>query len=175
MALFGVRACVIAGGVAGLLGGTVAASASSPRSVAVVGSTPILVTTYVHWERVERHSNPGESAHARRQAAMNFLITAAWIRGEAAARAIIVTDAEVTARLNRLRHDAYPTSRAFERFLRSTGQTVTDLKFRERLDLLTARLATSGNAANLVTTWRPRTLCKPKYQGPDCGGTLTGV
>lgn len=158
-----------------MLGGSMGVSASLPRSVAVVGSIPILVTTYVHWERIERRSNPGESAHARRQAAMNFLITADWIRGEAAARTIVVTDAEVTAGLNRLRHDAYPTSRAFERFLRSTGQTVADLKFRERLDLLTARLATSGNAANLGTTWRPRTLCKPKYGGPDCGGTLTGT
>ena len=104
---------------------------------------------------------------------MSFLITAAWVRSQAAANGITVTDAQVTAQLNRLRHDAYPARGAFERFLRSTGQTVADLKFRERLDLLTTRLVASGHAADLLTTWRPRTLCKPQYNVPDCGGTLT--
>ena len=88
---------------------------------------------------------------ATRGEAMSFLIDALWIRQEAAARGISVSDAEVRRRFAALRRGAF-TGAEYRRYLRSTSMTETDLLLRVRLDELQLRITRAvGRAAPPVT------------------------
>ena len=70
---------------------------------------------------------------------MNFLIQAVWIEGEANARGVAVTAAQIDASYRKQRRDSNPplaTAAELDAFLASSGQTLADLKWRTRLNLL---------------------------------------
>jgi hypothetical protein len=153
----------------------VAARADAPDwRVAVVGPQPITASLYRHWEHIEHRVVPHESAKQRRTTDMRFLIAGFWIIGEAQERAIKVSDKELDREVQRTRRAAFRTERSFKRFLRRTGQTVADIKFRTRIDLLTEKLQAVVDPGEFASKWRARTLCAPGFTVPDCGGTLTG-
>lgn len=104
---------------------------------------------------------------------MDFLISAMWVIGEAQERGIRVSHKEVNREFERDRRSAFPTERAFKRSLRRTGETVPDLKFKTRIDLLTGNLVAVVDPAEFVAKWRARTLCARGFSVRDCGGTLT--
>jgi hypothetical protein len=141
--------------------------------VAVVGTQPITASLYRHWEHIDHRVAPHESAKRRRATVMRFLISGFSILGEANERGIRISRKEVDRQLERTRRTAFPTERSFKRFLRRTGQTVADLRFRTRIDLLTGRLQAVVDPGEFVSKWRGRTLCAPGFTVPDCGGTLT--
>jgi len=95
------------------------------------------------------------------------------IFGEARERGIQVSRREVDRELARSRRAAFPTERAFKRFLRQTGQTIADLRFRTRIDLVTKKLQAVIDPGEFASKWRARTLCAPGFTVPECGGTLT--
>jgi hypothetical protein len=141
--------------------------------VALVGTQPIGVSLYRHWEHIEHRFAPRESAKQRRTAVMSFLISDLWIVGEAQERGIRVSQKEVDREFERTRRSAFSSERSFKRFLRRTGQTVADVKFRTRIDLLTGKLQAVVDPAEFASKWRARTLCAPGFTVRDCGGTLT--
>ena len=83
-----------------------------------------------HWLRIVGD----DDATARRQI-FQLLVQAAWIRAEAAERGIVISDEAVADEFRAQRDSAFPTRRAFRRFLRESRQTVADILWRLRLDL----------------------------------------
>jgi peptidylprolyl isomerase len=72
-------------------------------------------------------------------AVMRFLIQAVWIQGEANARGITVTPAQVEANFAQQRQSGKPalsTDAELDAFLAKSGQTIVDLEWRTRLNLL---------------------------------------
>jgi hypothetical protein len=72
-------------------------------------------------------------------AAMSYLIQAIWVEGEANARGVSVTGAQVKAEFAAQRKTATPslaTAAELDAFMAKSGQTIVDLKWRTRLNLL---------------------------------------
>lgn len=100
---------------------------------------------------------------------MGFLISSDWLIGEAQNLNIHVSDVEVRRRFDHIRREQFPKRGEFKAFLRSSGQTVPDLLFRVRVDLLSARLQQRVVAGEFASKWRAQTYCSPAYTVSDCG------
>jgi phosphatidylethanolamine-binding protein (PEBP) family uncharacterized protein len=148
--------------------------------VAAVAGTPISRKSYLHWLGVEEKLGAtGDPGHL----ALGFLLTSEWVRGEAAARHISITEFEVKQYLAKLEKRTFPKAGAFRAFLSSSGETEADLLARARVELLKSRTAaqvTSGETAAQSRTalirfegeflrhWRSYTTCKSGYVMEDC-------
>lgn len=75
-----------------------------------------------------------------RDQTMNFLIQADWVRGEAKAQNVSVSDSEVQKQFRQTKQQAFPKEKDFESFLKSSGMTMDDILFRVRLDALSNKL-----------------------------------
>jgi foldase protein PrsA len=71
---------------------------------------------------------------------MQFLIQAQWVQQEAAARGVKVSDAEVRKSLEDQKKQAFPSEKAYQRFLKSSGMSEEDILFRVKLDQLQSKL-----------------------------------
>jgi hypothetical protein len=116
---------------------------------------------------------------------MGFLISSDWVIGEAQALNVRVSDEEVRRRFDRIRHEQFPKRGEFKAFLKSSGQTVADLLFRVRGNLLSTRIqqrvvagqhgasAQANALARFVSEfhmkWRAQTYCSAAYAVGDCG------
>jgi foldase protein PrsA len=74
------------------------------------------------------------------QEVMGFLISSEWVLGEANSLGVKVNDKEVKKRFNQIREQQFPKAAEFEKFLTSSGQTVSDLLLRVKLNLLSQKL-----------------------------------
>jgi hypothetical protein len=121
-----------------------AASAQSPAVATVEGSGEITRAQFDHWMVIAARSDGlrrvpprGTRRHrALRDQVMQLLIQELWVRGEAARRGIVVTDAQVRRAFLRQRRRSFPRPGDFGRFLRQSGFTVGDILFRIRLEQL---------------------------------------
>jgi foldase protein PrsA len=130
------------------------AGAQSPVIATVDTAGEITQVQFRHWIRIAAISHAGPSPRrpvrvprrgtARwrdlRDQVMQLLIQNLWIQGEAGERGITVTDEEVDRAFREQRRQSFPTMRDFRRFLRTSGFTVADIKFRVRLEQLSNRL-----------------------------------
>ena len=151
----------------------------------VVGDKTISRGFLRHWLEIARFASPGETSGLRKQVA-SVLIGFRWIRGEAAERGIEVNRGEVTRSFRRQRRESFPRRRDFRKFLRDSGQTVRDIRFRVQVDLLSTRIrrqVTRGAAtpeeqqarldefvSRFRRKWRARTACREPWVTPDCAG-----
>ena len=71
---------------------------------------------------------------------MQFLVSSRWIAGEAAERDLAASDDEIKRSFERTRDQSFPTKKAYERFLRTSGQTQEDIDFRVRSDVLATKV-----------------------------------
>ena len=172
-----------------LAGTALSAEASAGNGswvVAVVGTTPISVQAYWHWENIARSGAPTSGPPLRPQV-MSFLITAAWLIGEAQDRGISVSATQVDRTLAQVVSQQFPKPKDFQDFMRSSGMTIADLKFRVGLNLLSAAIekqvvgGKKGTAADQALTtfvdsfnnrWLARTKCAFEFETPLCGGEL---
>jgi|SRR5580704_1931812 hypothetical protein len=165
------------------------AEPASQQVVACVGPQSITGATFQHWAHVEHDDEEPTKHHQSRRAVvqnvMGFLISSDWILGEAQARNIVVSEAEVRHRFDRIRAQQFPKRRAFKRFLEQTGQTVADLLLRVRLSILSERIQRSVQAGHhgarsrrhavesfvheFKVEWTAQTYCAPAYAVQDCG------
>jgi hypothetical protein len=109
--------------------------------------------------------------------ALAFLITAKWIEGEAAARGIRVSPAEVKATYGRLRNGL--AGRTFAANLRRAGMSKSDELLQLRLEALAQGLSTrlraghgtvsAATVAGYRRRWKRRTTCRAGYVMHDCG------
>jgi foldase protein PrsA len=71
---------------------------------------------------------------------MQFLIQAQWVQQEAASQDIKVSDAEVKRSFEDQKKQAFPNDKAYQKFLKTSGMTETDILFRVKLDTLQQKL-----------------------------------
>jgi hypothetical protein len=109
-----------------------------PDAVARVGDAPISVSLLAHWQRIARRS--GARRPAARREALAFLVSAEWIRQEAALQHLHASDRRVRTEYLRQKHQSFPQDRDFRQFLRETGQTVADMMLHVRLDILANKI-----------------------------------
>lgn len=74
------------------------------------------------------------------QATMGSLIQQAWIEGEAEEQNVSISDAEVERQLAATKRQSFPSDRAFQRFLRTSGMSQDDVLERVRIQALAAKL-----------------------------------
>jgi phosphatidylethanolamine-binding protein (PEBP) family uncharacterized protein len=157
-----------------------ASSVPAADAVAFVSSTPIAKSSYQHWLAVETALGAaGSPSHQ----ALGFLITSEWVLGEAAARGITVSEAEVKQRFAQLVHQSFPQAGSLKSYLAKSGETEADLLARIKVELLASRIAakvTAGKSAaqrtallngfekNFQTHWKSLTSCHAGYVMEDC-------
>ena len=164
-------------------------TSASSETVATVGRTPITKAAFEHWVSV---TSTLSASKLRKQVGysmlknqtLGFLITSAWVAGEAANLGISVSAAEVRGRLDQIKAERYPEAVEFKRFLASSGQTEADLLLRFRGELLKSKIAQRATAGKSATTevnillnnfqrsfetrWRRVTSCRPGYVVEQC-------
>jgi parvulin-like peptidyl-prolyl isomerase len=85
-----------------------------------------------------------------RQEVLGFLISSEWVLGESGSLGVKATDAEVKKRFEQIKTQQFTKPADFEKFLASSGQTVSDLLLRVKLNLLSQKI--QQKVANSKTT-----------------------
>jgi foldase protein PrsA len=71
---------------------------------------------------------------------LGFLVSLDWVLGEAKAQGVNVSDAEVKKQFVKIRSQQFPSAAEFEKFLSTSGQTVSDLLLRVKQNMVTTKL-----------------------------------
>lgn len=194
-------AALIAVGLAlGLLQEPVAATAqvgTGGSEIARVQDDPILRSDFNHWLRVANSSHrkapsegncalprPGAGLYGREKTGVvEFLLSARWIRGEAAERAIKVTPHEIRRHREYSKKLVFGSDKAYRRFLRESCQTQRDVNYRVRIDLLESRIerqvmagkhgaelqqAIDSYRKGFYDKWKARTTCAAGFIVEEC-------
>ncbi len=138
-------ALLLAAALTGCGTASVSSSSSSGELVARVGSTAIDRTEVDHWARaIERSSSVGTAlgriSGTSREKALEFLISADWILGEAQEQGLSIPNGAVE-RGFREKIAATPNGRSeFEEEIAWTGQKLADVKLEVRSALAAAKL-----------------------------------
>ena len=74
------------------------------------------------------------------QEVLGFLISSEWVLGEASSLGVKASDKEVKKRFMQIREQQFPKAAEFEKFLANSGQTVSDLLLRVKLNLLSSKI-----------------------------------
>jgi foldase protein PrsA len=74
------------------------------------------------------------------QEVLGFLISSQWVVGEAGSLGVKLTDAEVKKQFVKIRSQQFPKASEFEKFLSTSGQTVSDLLLRVKLNMLSQKI-----------------------------------
>jgi foldase protein PrsA len=74
------------------------------------------------------------------QEVLGFLISSDWVLGEGESLGVNVSDKEVKKRFQTVREQQFPKPAEFQKFLASSGQTVSDLLLRVKLNLLSSKI-----------------------------------
>jgi foldase protein PrsA len=75
-----------------------------------------------------------------KQTTLSFLISGNWVIGEASEQGVKVTDDEVKKQFNQIKNQQFPKEADFQKFLASTGYTISDLLLRVKLNLLGSKI-----------------------------------
>jgi parvulin-like peptidyl-prolyl isomerase len=71
---------------------------------------------------------------------LGFLISSQWVLGEAGSLGVKLSDAEVKKEFTKIKAAQFPKAAEFEKFLASSGQSVSDLLLRVKLNLLSQKI-----------------------------------
>lgn len=74
------------------------------------------------------------------QEVLGFLISSTWVIGEANSLGVKVTDKEVKKQFEKIKSQQFPKAAEFQKFLKTSGQTVSDLLLRVKLNLLSSKI-----------------------------------
>jgi foldase protein PrsA len=75
-----------------------------------------------------------------KQEVLGFLISSEWVIGEAGSLGVKVSDAEVKKEFEKIKNEQFPKAAEFEKFLATSGQTVSDLLLRVKLNMLSSKI-----------------------------------
>ena len=126
----------------------------APGGVADVSNKPIPKTDFDHWLNVvvatqqapgsktkPKVPKPGSAQYEQlTRQVMQFLVSSQWIDGEARERGITASSAEVKRQFDQTKNQSFPNNKAYQQFLKRTGQSQDDILFRVRLDVLANKL-----------------------------------
>lgn len=167
---------VAAKGDRGANGGTVIVPTDPPRFTGCVAQVRAKIPNLRHASaRVVRDDCALLFTNLSRQV-LDFLITARWDDAEAAADGIVISAAQVQRTFAVDKRMQFPTRAAFRRYLKGSGETVDDVKFRIRASLIAKALLTTEHLsadaleAELTTRFKPNTSCARYYVMFDCAG-----
>jgi parvulin-like peptidyl-prolyl isomerase len=74
------------------------------------------------------------------QEVLGFLISSQWVIGEAKSLGVNVSDAEVKKQFEKIKTTQFPKASEFEKFLATSGQSVSDLLLRVKLNMLSTKI-----------------------------------
>jgi foldase protein PrsA len=74
------------------------------------------------------------------QEVLGFLISSEWVLGEASSLGVKVSDKEVKKQFEKIKSQQFPKAAEFEKFLATSGQSVSDLLLRVKLNLLSSKI-----------------------------------
>ncbi len=77
---------------------------------------------------------------ALKQQVLGFLISANWVIGEASSQGVKVSDNEVKKQFNQIKTQQFPKEADFQKFLAGSGQTISDLLLRVKLNMLSSKI-----------------------------------
>jgi phosphatidylethanolamine-binding protein (PEBP) family uncharacterized protein len=169
-----------ASGSTATTGASAGAASTKVAAVAFVAGKPIATSSYEHWLSVERALGVTAGAGHR---ALGFLITSAWLRDEASARGVAVSEAEVRQRLSQLERKSFPKAASLSAYLARSHQSEADLRSRVQIEMLQARIAGELSAGKSAAQqkavlasyervfqrrWKARTMCAAAYLMEDC-------
>ena len=75
-----------------------------------------------------------------KQQVMQFLISSEWIQGEARDQGVEVSQEEIDKQFETTKKQSFPKEADFQKFLKTSGMTLEDIKFRVKLDALSNAL-----------------------------------
>jgi parvulin-like peptidyl-prolyl isomerase len=139
------------------MGVAAAATSASPEgtpSKPVIPEPPAYTACIAHLEATQPKPAKGAAAptHAQlksqceqqykslQQEVLGFLISSAWVLGEGESLGVKVSDSEVKKRFAQIKEQQFPKPAEFEKFLASSGQSVSDLLLRVKLNLLSSKI-----------------------------------
>ena len=74
------------------------------------------------------------------QEVLGFLISSNWVIGEAKSLGVKISDKEVKKQFEKIKSQQFPKAAEFEKFLKTSGQSVSDLLLRVKLNLLSQKI-----------------------------------
>jgi foldase protein PrsA len=74
------------------------------------------------------------------QQVLGFLISSSWVIGEAEDQGVKATDKEVKKQFEQIKNQQFPKAAEFQKFLQTSGQTISDLLLRVKLNLLSSKI-----------------------------------
>ena len=80
------------------------------------------------------------AVHVLKQEVLGFLISSEWVIGEAGKLGVKVSDAGVKKEFEKIKNEQFPKAAEFEKFLATSGQTVSDLLLRVKLNMLSSKI-----------------------------------
>jgi foldase protein PrsA len=130
------------------------AAAGATASKPVVPDPPNYTACIAHLQATASKLPKGQSApttsqlksecqqlyKSLQQEVLGFLISSQWVLGEASELGVKASDAEVKKRFEQVKNQQFPKAADFEKFLASSGQTVSDLLLRVKLQLLSSKI-----------------------------------
>ena len=135
---------------------SVAASSGSSTTgeKAVAPDPPSYTACIAHLQKTQPKPEKGQKAptttqlksqcqqqyKSLQQEVLGFLISSSWVVGEAKSLGVKITDSEVHKEFEKIRSTQFPKAAEFEKFLATSGQSVSDLLLRVKLNLLSQRL-----------------------------------
>lgn len=75
-----------------------------------------------------------------KQEVLGFLISSSWVLGEAEHLGVNVSDDEVKKQFEKIKAQQFPKAEEFEKFLKTSGQSVSDLLLRVKLNMLSSKI-----------------------------------
>ena len=74
------------------------------------------------------------------QEVLGFLLSSQWVISEGKSLGVNVSDAEVKKQFEKIKNQQFTSAAAFEKFLAGSGQTISDLLLRVKLNLLSSKI-----------------------------------
>jgi foldase protein PrsA len=138
----------------GVAASATATSTGSPGAKPVIPEPPKYTACISHLEATTPKPAKGQPPTTRaqfklqceqqykslQQEVLGFLISSSWVLGEASSLGVKVSDKEVHKRFLQIREQQFPKPSEFEKFLSNSGQSVSDLLLRVKLNLLSSKI-----------------------------------
>ncbi|HYM45583.1 MAG TPA: peptidyl-prolyl cis-trans isomerase [Solirubrobacteraceae bacterium] len=131
-----------------------ASTATTPGEKPVVPDPPKYTACVAHLEATAPKPAKGQSKPSAaqlktqceqqykslQQEVLGFLISSSWVLGEAESMGVKASDKEVKKQFEKIKNQQFPKAEEFKKFLASSGQTVSDLLLRVKLNLLSTKI-----------------------------------
>jgi len=138
----------------GVAAAATATSTGTPAAKPVIPEPPKYTACISHLEATTPKPAKGQPPTTRaqfkvqceqqykslQQEVLGFLISSEWVLGEASSLGVKVSDKEVHKRFQQIKETQFPKPAEFEKFLANSGQSISDLLLRVKLNLMSSKI-----------------------------------